>query len=222
MIQKFSFLGLAAGALFAGALGASAATLDFTNNAAYTTQTTTGASGTFLTVGWTVTPTPGTSALTYTSYDGGQNVAALAEQNDGIGIEDDEVTFPAEALTLTFAKNVIVTGLHFLDLFVGKGIESVSIFDGASNLLATVLGTDITGTGQDGYAFKGVNLVGKTFVFKADSGNEPVGAPDFALAAIDVKSSDGSTPDPIPLPAGGVLLVTALAGLALARRRAKA
>ena len=68
---------------------------------------------------------------------------------------------------------------------------------------------------QSGYAeVLGLSLIGQSFVFTAGSLNDTAGFADGALAAMKVAA--------VPLPAGGLLLLTALGGLAAVRRRKQA
>ena len=224
---KVASLGLAISC--ASIVGASASTLDFT---AFPTGSAapTGRTGT-ITVGsdmvtWTLT-TNGSDINYNQAYDNaGPNDpahdAGLALVNDGIGITDDELTTDAgasifESLTLTFSQSVRITGLHFLDLFLPPSPSSADTGEGAAvawdSSSMTFFATEISGM-NGGYHFEDTLDTGiytTALTFTVDPGNDAQGFADYSLAAIDVA--------PIPLPAGGLLLLGALGGLGIARRR---
>ena len=218
MAQKFRILSIAALVTLVGAMGASASTIDFTDNGSYTFSPA-AATGSVDGVGWTLDSNPNTSSLTNSeAYNGTTTpVTPLALENDGVGVIlnpnqiDDEVTFPKESLTMTFDQEVDVTGFYFLDLF---GRETVTIYaDG--NLLTPI--TTVTSpwgpsdNSQGGYVYYALDASVTTLTFVPGSSNDNRGKPDFALAGISLAA--------IPVPAAGLLLLTALGGLALARRR---
>lgn len=222
MKNTFLKAGLASTFLAASAVAGSAALLDFTDDTAYDVQGTSSATGTLANgITWELLPTPATWELTYVA-DGpsaGQT-PPLAGDNDGVGVQEpgttnDEVTGPVEMLTLTFSEKVILSGLFFLDLFTDGGSEaefSIVNVDG---------GSDKTFEAYETYVFGGfgfgeftTKLVGTSFVFSVGNTNDAVASPDYALAGVDVA--------PIPLPAGLLLMGTALAGLGVARRNKKA
>lgn len=221
MTMNFRILVLAAGFTAAGAMAASAATtLDFTDGnvgggagGVYTTATGASATGTVLdTVLWTVTPTPSEGPLTYTAYDGTSGTSPLTNTIDGIGIVDDEVTNPDEHLTLSFSTAVSVSAIHVLDLF---GDESVKVVINGVDYILNALGV-YDGGAFDGFATLVLDApVTTTMIeFYAGIGNDfgnGLGNPDFALAGVDVAT--------VPVPAGGLLLIGALGGLAALRRR---
>lgn len=203
-------------ALLLSTVSVAAATVDFTTNSLVSTAT--GFSGS-------------TGGLTYT-LDGSPNAAnkgdsvpgsasdelaaaGLAGDFDGIGIVDDEVG-QQEFLTLTFNKKVKLTAAYFLDLFISKDdaseFETARITDGDS--LQDFDAYNVYPQNGGFGAFATVGLVGTTFLFFDSSGNDDIGVGDYALAGLDVA--------PIPLPAGFLLLGTAVGGLGLARRRKKA
>lgn len=228
MFTKSIRLATAAGAvLVAGTLSASAALLDFTDetNGVYDVQGTSSASGTLADGNtWEITPIPSTYDLTYVSDDAPNGATPpLQGDNDGIGVvksggNNDEITAPREMVKLTFKNAVRLTGLYFLDLFTNgddpnapdfeREVALVSV-DGAPNVEFGATETFV----QGGFGFGSfmTDLVGKTFIFAAANTNDDVARPDYALAGVDVS--------PIPLPAGMLLLGTALAGLGITRRR---
>ena len=103
---------------------------------------------------------------------------------------------------------------------------AVPMSSGALQLLLT----STSGISIDTLSFAGVNLLPLTPVIggfaTAFSANLPQTSPgvDFILAFSSAKDGDTVqiTLAPVPLPAGGLLLLTALGGLAVARRRRKA
>lgn len=224
---KVAGLGLAVGC--ASVVGASASTLDFTAFGVGVPAPT-GRTGTITvgldTVAWALTTNVGD--INYNQgYDGPPPAspahdAGLALVNDGIGISDDELTIDAsdsiyEVLTLTFSQSVRITGFHFLDLFLQSGSPSTPVGERAHiawNATSTsFLASEVVGS-NGGYHFGdamdiGIYTTALTFTVDADNDNQ--GYADYALAAVDVA--------PIPLPAGGLLLLGALGGLSLARRR---
>jgi hypothetical protein len=148
----------------------------------------------------------------------------LACDSDGLGVGDDEISIPGgvavtEEVTVSFSNAVILQGLHFLDLFKhldGSALESALVFvDGSSTALEFEATQTSTGN-MPGYLFKALATpvrVMSSLRFVPGEGNDGVGRPDFALAAIDVA--------PVPLPLGAALMLTAVGGLGLwSRRRA--
>jgi hypothetical protein len=241
---------LAVGMSFA-AMAASAATLDFTDLNTFTgsnaiSANATGASGKLgsfaSTVTWTLTPSVTPMKYNFKSnsgaplalqgtdngYDGTgkaalQAVSGLKLDGDGIGVRNDEIT-SGEFVTLTFSKAVKVSAIYVLDLFkgrfngeVGKEIARIS-----GDLTESIIATQTKSTGNNsGYQFANVDSNGYTvtsLTFRAGATNQfgDDGVRDYALAGLDVEVA------PIPLPAGGLLLLTAIGGLAAARRRKQA
>ena len=138
--------------------------------------------------------------------------------SDGLGVRDDEITTTetfTQSVTVSFSKAVRVVGFAFLDLFVSRdgGTREVAqvAFDGGPVSLSFDA-VETVGGGRPGFlrvAIPGVTA--SSITFTADLGNDAVGRADFALAGIDVA--------PIPLPAAGWMLVGALGGMALLRRK---
>jgi hypothetical protein len=239
-MRKIETLALAASLSVAGAFAANAALLDFTDLDTFTGPNAiiadaSGAKGYLKdSVTWTLTPStepmrynfgPGNGDLSGTNngFDGvAKPAAALAFEGDGIGIIDDETSNRGrEYLTLSFSKAVEVTAFHFLDLFFGTpenknkvGYEAVSVFDTVTNLLIAEFTSDqfLDANAIGGYKFGSLTTpwVGTSLTFRT-SGSRDDADIDFALAAVDVA--------PVPVPAAGLLLLTAVGGLAVARRR---
>jgi hypothetical protein len=205
-----------------GATGAQAATIDFTDGSAYRFRGK-GFSGAAGGLDYTVS-TEGTGKLTRNrGFDGdvAPSGTGLALEFDGLGVRDDEITIGREKISVAFARTVRVTALHFLDLFAELGNPSnreqalVSFDGGRTATFAAQRQQNHPGTPDlGGYAgFTGLDLVGSRFVFSvATPSNDQSGRADFSLAAIEAS--------PVPLPAGFVLLATALGGLCVMRRRA--
>ncbi len=204
MSIRTAFFGTAAALSFTVlASAASAAVIDFTDAA-------TGTSGTVMGIGYTVTGVP-VQANNNQAFDGTvpANSFGLAFDTDGFGVRDDEIGI-RESITVTFASLVKITGFAFLDLF-----ESIMSPGTGEFGVATINGMDYTVgyTGEDsGYAEMFINPVATTSVtFTATSNNDDRGVLDGALAALEIA--------PIPLPAAGLMLLTALGGVAALRRR---
>ena len=136
-------------------------------------------------------------------------IGPLAGKIDGLGIRDDEISFPTESVTLSFADEVTLTAVYLLDFFLG---ERMSVSNGTDTVEFLAVATD-----KIGFFGGGVGLAGKVFTFtpgRTDDTNSLVG--DFALAGVGFDK--GGVPI-IPLPAGVLLLGTALGGLVISRRR---
>jgi len=234
MNRSLKIAGLAAGAMLGGAVASSAAVIDFTDDdtvggtSAYDTRTPSSATGSTMLGGtgitWEIVPGPAGEFLTYAHGPAPGSIGILEGDNDGIGVNyvsGAEIADPEEYITITFSQAIRVTGLYFLNLFQkadGSGGESVDIFlgdtpgadgTGILNLLAKVPYETESGYGD----FEGLSLVGKTFTFTPGAGTDAVFLKDFSLAAIEVQA--------VPLPAGVLLLGSALGGLGFARRLRK-
>jgi hypothetical protein len=224
--------GLATGIIAGGALSASAVTVDLTDinpPGAYTTQTGAVASGTAGGVTWTITPSAGTL-----TYNGGSDAPGMGDglsgEGDGIGIsglgDRDEVDNllddrPREFLNLKFDREVTLTGAFYLDLFQNpdtEALEQASLFAGFGATGSALVSTDadvdaILGTG---FASTGtISFTGTEFSFAPTGENDGLSLDNFALAGFSYEAGMA----PIPVPAAGFLLVGALGGLGLMRRR---
>lgn len=194
--------GTAAVALLAGSVAASAALIDFTDNSTGFS----GAIGNGITWELTGTPLPPNTD----EVGGGRPLGGLAWENDGVGIGNDEVTQGTQSLTLTFSEEVTMTSALYLDLFAIADHESAIISVGSAPG-AVADETFATAGSVGGFATTGsLSLTGTSFTFFAGSGFDD-GDGDFALAGVNIA--------PVPLPAGILLMGTALGGLGLARRR---
>ena len=209
------------GALFGAAVAlsassASAALIDFTDNAVVS-----GISGnTLVGNGWVLTGSPSNLNL----VNGGQPPGAIGPlkgQTDGLGIADDEISFPGESITIKFKQTVVMSGVYFLDLFFGRaGTEFALLSVDGQSAGSFAAGQFNPGQGNTnpGYgAFTGLSLVGRSFTFSVASTNDLLNAndrPDYALAGVDVA--------PVPVPAAGLMLLGGLGGMAALRRRRRA
>lgn len=219
MKTHFKSLALAGALALGGTAGASAATLDFTDFSSYTFSSTE-ASGTFMGVEWTMTSTGG--VLTRNpGYDGDactgclsksemQALTGLALDGDGIGVGNDDEVSLREMVTITFERSVKLVGVYLLDLFADEEADVWvnGVFESgiASTAIASTTG-GFVGVGPDEPIWL-TSISFTPWVFSKKSN------PDFAVAGLEIAA--------VPLPAGGVLLLTALGGLGLAARRRKA
>jgi len=206
----------AAAALATAPALASAGTIDFTAAATYDNATASSITGsTVFNVGYTVTGKPAGELSFSQSYDGIPGATGgLAEQRDGLGVRDDEISNASgasvppnsrkQAVTVAFDTAVSITGLHFLDLFrfgdddrenmqvwVNRG-ESFDAFQGNGDIR---VGARLAQNDPlTGYKFEDVTK-GKDsdlfeqvteIAFTSSRGNDAVGDADGALAGIDV------------------------------------
>ncbi len=243
MKHSLKVAGISLALCCASVVGATAATIDFT---AYPVGAVSPVGRTdTITVGgdvitWTLTSDPSGQINYNQAYDGPTpspaSAAGLALVNDGVGVRDDELTTSVkesivETLVLTFDKAVKVTGFHFLDMFKPKNladgnaaidfnsdqVEKAGVSWAGGNIFFAAKEDDGV---NGGYLFgdpnapdsgAGVTIYTTQLIFRAGPGNDGLGYADFSLAAVELA--------PIPVPAGGILLLTALGGLGLARRR---
>ena len=202
-------------------VAAQAALIDFTDSSTYTLSGSTG-SGSSVdgTVGFTLSSKGGNfSNREVADYDAFR-VNPLKGERDGLGIRDDEVTFPRESVTISFDRAVKISRLFFLDLFgtfpgekVDRSDESVTVTSNTGQS-GTFLAQTLNQDGTVGFGDFMANLTGTSFTFVPGPKNDAIGNPDFALAGLEVSE--------VPLPAGILLLGGALGGLGLARRKKKA
>lgn len=200
----------ATAATLGSAIAAQAGLIDFTDPSTYTISGNTG-SGSVGDFNYTIESIGGN--LTRRA-DGPGATGPLVGDTDGLGIRDDEISFPAESLTITFDRMVQINRILTLDLFLDRQPDEVDegfTVNGGSPFLAQANASegDTVGFGD----FGGLSLIGTSFTFEAIATNDNRGAPDFALAGLNVA--------PVPLPAGVLLLGGALAGLGFARRGKK-
>ena len=215
--MKFATTLALAGTMTIGAMAtANAALIDFTDNASYDISGTSGA-GTVGDLSYTLSASGGKLTNDEMVDFDVSRIAPLLGTVDGLGIRDDEVTFPGESLTVSFTKGVQISALYFLDLFGtthadgSVSNEGVTVTNGAGEEL-TFLAQTQNQDGTVGFGdFQNLTLSGRSFTFTPTEPNDSLGNPDFALAGIEAAA--------VPLPAGILLLGGALGGLGFARRR---
>jgi hypothetical protein len=167
-----------------------------------------------------VTVTAAGGPLTLTAFDGAAPVPGLASISDGLGVGDDEISV-GQSITVDFGELVTITGLYFLDLFVGPQTSdaetAVAEFSDGTILSFTAAETRVAGAAGFLFAALAAPISASSVIFTAGPGNDDSGVPDFALAGIDLSVVE------VPLPASGMLLLAGLAGVGyVARRRQKA
>lgn len=198
---------LCLGAAFSiSAAVATAGTIDFTDESSWSVVSATEITGTVDGITWTAYASGGD--FNFNDSPPGP-IAPLSGDNDGIGITDDEVTFPNESIRLVFSSAVNLNLAYFLDLFSPEQVHVTSNQGGFALITSTILYDPNVDNG--GFVIEGMSLTGTTFTFVGNNLNDPTAAPDFALAGLQVAA--------VPLPAGLLLLGGALGALGIARRR---
>lgn len=140
---------------------------------------------------------------------------SLALDNDGIGVQDDEVTFDSEYVDVIFGRPVTITDVYFLDLFVDPNDATnrerafISV-DGAEPIFFQD-GMQAKAGNNAGFADRVGLLTGTSWRFSAGADNDGFGEPDYALAGLEIA--------PIPLPAAALLLLGGLGALGAMKRR---
>lgn len=162
------------------------------------------------------------------------DTGGLSVQGVEITNQDTTVTPPLESVTLQFNKEVIISKLYFLDLYVQAGNvekESAKLYvngDRTNQAAEFVQDDDIEIPELNGFlAVEGLNimvtgvnpLTGKSEItfFPGEGNDFPpsiLNDPDFNLAGIQLEV--------IPVPPAAALFVTALAGFGFLRRKTKA
>jgi hypothetical protein len=220
--------------VLAGAAPSDAALIDFTDRAAWSLAE--GAdddpgftSGTtYDGVSVRVTSNGPATLLTFNAGDVNPTCAAvtgLACDGDGLGINDDEITYgdifqgTADSIFVYFSAPVNVASVGFLDLFGVTGGDTqaetakwLALLTDFSIVEGFVVGTD---TGNLGYKTAAPNLSNvlamRFFTANSITTPDPAANSDFALAAIEIT--------PIPEPATLILTGAGLAAAFRARRR---
>lgn len=214
MVKKFKLGAIAAAAMLAGGASAQAAVIDFTAYPVGTSGTLTGNIGS---TSWVLTSSRGQIRAPEACSS---PVADLACVNDGLGISGSEIAGGNKNyMQITFSREVALVATWFLDLFVsrdGSNAEIAYISKGTPGSTPDVTAVaEMVYPGGNGFKkAEGFRLVGNTFSFFVDPvGNDNIGRPDAALAAIQIA--------PVPVPAGGLLIATAIGGLGFLRRQKK-
>lgn len=192
---------LAAASLLLVASAAQATVLDFTDPTTYDI------SGSTLTGDGFASATATGGPLNISEAGPGA-IGPLAGTVDGLGIGDDEISFPNESFSLSFSDGVTLTAIYLLDFFMG---EQMFVSNGVETVTFTA---DAAAGDTTGFFAGGLGLTGSTFTFTAgqtDDVNSVAG--DFALAGVSFSV--------VPLPAAMLLLLGALGGLTLLQRRGR-
>ncbi len=226
MIQKFKLLGAVAGITFAGAMAASAATF-FTVGGVNQSFPTAGTGPGDYTL-----PLPAPLPTDITVYSNGQS---------GVGVDMTDVglalTKKTKLLFTYLGKDAGYRNLSFgilgADLFdtklsdVGDKVFQSALSGGLLELLFKTSGggtpgeiANGTGTGSVGLSLAySISADGKTaYAFFDDGGSAPGLKGDIDLDYDDLAFSISA----IPVPAGGLLLISGLGALAAVRRRKQA
>lgn len=192
MPRLLTLAGLLGGVLLAGA--AQAVMVDMTDGGWSQHNNRTTATRTYGSNQVTLS-TNGTGSLSSTRYDGGQSSTAygrLAHIKDGVGINDDEISYGKERLTASFSSAVTLNSVQFLDLFgqgpgdpLAEGAAMLINFAGDGSETLTAFGTDLSKAGYLDYAVGLTNILSISFFTDADVPNS-----DFALAALDLDWAD--------------------------------
>lgn len=142
----------------------------------------------------------------------------LAMLSEGIGVSDDEITFPNQSVTVSFSgAGVLFKGVHLGKLFSNTNDDDaeIALLTFSNGQTVQFVGAVPFTPNVTGYQFFALPTPIRTtsVTFTALDQNDGVGAPDYALFAIDVA--------PVPLPAPFALLAAAMGGLGLLSRRAR-
>ncbi len=135
------------------------------------------------------------------------SVSGCSSNQPGANTSDDNITV-GETLTLLFNTGVFFTDILFKNashgLFNGSLVINGNVYSIAAGLLAA--------PGTLGH--------NATFTFAYD----PASSPDSEvyISKIAVDTNPDNNPTPVPLPAGGLLLLGGLAGLGALKRKRKA
>lgn len=195
-----------------GATVAQAATVDFTDDSVWASG-----SSTFVVDGVTVSLSSTGGAIQQTAFDAPADTGGLFNgSTDGLGIGDDEISFGDQSITVSFSAPVKITGLRFLDLFLGPLGQDFEV------AIATFSGGDVVNTSAfaagPGNGFVSNEsfspIVASSVTFTAGIGNDGAGSPDFALAGLSFENVSI-----VPLPATVLLMGAGLISLAAAGRR---
>ncbi|HET8702134.1 MAG TPA: hypothetical protein VFL97_10775 [Nitrococcus sp.] len=204
MLRLMTLAGLFGGALLSGA--AQAVMVDLTDSSwsqpQYNHQTS--VTRTYGTNQVTLS-SDGTGKLNFTPYDGGKSTACgkLHCALDGVGINDDEISYGKERLTASFSSAVTLNSVQFLDLF-GKGHPGDPLAEGAAMLIdfagggqkiLTAFGTDLSEAGYLDSAVGLSDILSITFFTDATQGLDLPANSDFALAGLDLAWADGTDPN---------------------------